>query len=556
MNFKFIKFILEKKKWTVIFISFVILFTVPFYAFTENLTRKDIFLAWVVNLFALVAFSAISLFLKGKWEKTYLIILFILFLFPNMIVFSYMYIASMHMYHDMFWVIFATNPAESQEYIDEAVPWRLIWCIIGYIVVASFLLFLSLSSKSSSISSSLKKNKIFFTFCVVVLVIIASSQVLSKSFGSIDFYKSSYQFFAESYRLKKEVTSYKRHEIDVSCGLKQTGNTFVVVIGESLSRNHMQIYGYHRKTTPMLDSMKTDLHIYTDVISPNTHTIAVLKSVLTFADQNHPKYYFDKPSIVDLFESAGFTTYWISNQELLSKWGGSYGIIAQGANYVYDLSSEKKTDEIVLPTLYEILEEKKDENKIIFIHLMGSHNAYKCRYPANFSYFNYETDTIPNKPYLRDESRRLIDEYDNSVLYTDFILSSIIKKMQEKEDSPSVVLFFSDHAEEVFDFRDVVGHFIQGTSRFQCEIPFILWYSNGYKNEKTDLIFEENRPFITEDFIYSISSLAKLNYKDFEPERSLFESKFTHRERRVGDVTYEEVLQKKFKSRKKQNPLP
>ena len=539
---------MRKKKWTIIFISFVILFTVPFYAFTENLTRKDIFLAWVVNLFAVVAFSAISLFIKGKWEKVYLIALFVLSLFPNMIVFSYMYIASMHMYHDMFWVIFATNPSESREYMDKAVPWRLIFYVIGYIITASFLLYLSLSSRSSSINRSFKNNKIFFIFCVVVLVAIASSQVLSKSFGSIDFYKSCYRFYAENYRIKKEVALHKHEKMDVSCGLKNRGNTFVVIIGESLSRNHMHLYGYHRETTPLLDSLRNDLSVFTNVVSPNTHTIAVLKYVLTFANHDHPEYYFSKPSVVNLFDYAGFDTYWISNQELLYKWGGSYGIIAQASDSVFDFSSQKKPDGVVLPVLNKIVDEKSEENKIIFVHTMGSHNAYINRYPEDFGRFDYRKDPIPDKPYLTDADRKLIDEYDNSVLYTDFVVSSIIKKMQEKEDSPSCVLFFSDHGEEVFDYRDVVGHFIHGTSRYQCEVPLILWCSDAYQKENPNLVIEENRPFITEDLIYSLSSLAELNYNGFEPERSLFDSKYVPRVRWVGDITYEDVLKKEFKN--------
>ena len=454
----------------------------------------------------------------------------------------------MHMYHDMFWVIFATNPSESREYMDEAVPWRLIFYVVGYIVAASFLLYLSLSSRSSSASKSLKSNRVFFTFCIVVLVVIASSQVLSKSFGSIDFYKSCYRFFSENYRIKKEVALHRRGKMDVLCGLKTKGNTFIVIIGESLSRNHMHIYGYHRETTPLLDSLKNDLHVYTDVVSPNTHTIAVLKYVLTFANHNHPEYYFNKPSIVDLFDYAGFETYWISNQELLYKWGGSYGVIARASDYVYDLSSEKKPDEIVLSTLNKILDEKNDGNKIIFVHLMGSHNAYKNRYPEDFARLDYKKNPIPYKSYLKDDDRRLIDEYDNSVLYTDFVVSSIIKMMQEKEESSSCVLFFSDHGEEVFDYRNVVGHFIQGTSRYQCEVPFILWCSSVYQKENPNLVIEENRPFITEDFIHSISTLAGLSYNGFEPEQSLFDSKYVPKVRWVGDITYEEVLKKEFKN--------
>jgi len=90
--------------------------------------------------------------------------------------------------------------------------------------------------------------------------------------------------------------------------------TFVLIIGESLSRHHMQLYGYPRETNPKLTAMKDKLFVFNDVVSPATTTIDVMQLVLTLADHEHPEYYFEKRSIVNLFADAGYDTVWLGNQ--------------------------------------------------------------------------------------------------------------------------------------------------------------------------------------------------------------------------------------------------
>lgn len=529
---------MRSKFWTYLFVLFVVSFIMPFFHLGDNLVPLDYYMLVIVNIFAFFAITSIALFMKGRQEKIYLTIVFLLSIAPNCLVFAYLLLTGTYMYNDQYWVIFASNASESREYISEFVSLPLVLGVLAYIVVGGFLLFKS----GSSLSLQRKEHRLWYGFSILIILLIISLQYLSTTMCIIDFYKSGVRYFWESHKMQKEAAMRKAHPIPVDCVLSDsTNHTFVVVLGESLTRSHMDIYGYFRPTTPHLESMRDELLIYRDVVSPSTHTIGVMKYLLTFAHHDHPEYYFDKPSIVDIFNYAGFETYWISNQEIISKWGGNYGIIAQGADHLVDLSIVRQPDEIVLASLDQALKKKTERKKIIFIHTMGNHHSYVCRYPNSYEHFDFGKDPLQEKSYYNDFMRKTIDEYDNSILYTDYVVSSIIERVKAENES-SFVLFLSDHGEEVNDFRPFCGH--SSSSSFQCEVPLILWRSEQYQKEMGSLDIDSLRPFSTEHLIHSLSTLAGLRYDDYIPEFSLFDSTFVPQRRMVAEIEYQEVVRR------------
>ena len=72
----------------------------------------------------------------------------------------------------------------------------------------------------------------------------------------------------------------------------------------------------------------------------------------------------------------------------------------------------------------------------------------------------------------------------------------------------------------------------------------MIWMSPSYRKKHADLIFDDKRPYSTEDFIYSLSDLAGLDYKDYNDSRSLFSKEFKAKERYVGEKRYEEIMAK------------
>ena len=273
-----------------------------------------------------------------------------------------------------------------------------------------------------------------------------------------------------------------------------------------------------------------------------------MKLVLTLANHQHPEYYLEKRSIVNIFSDAGYETVWVGNQNFRgNRYNIGHGIIAGECSTAYELAETVETgggtDQVVLEAMEHLLRDNK-KDRIIFIHLRGSHTKYSTRYPDEFEYFNHGSIPLPYGENLPDDDKTIIDEYDNSVRYNDYIVSSIIKLVKARCEY-SWVLYFSDHGEELFEYRDLFGHQEKNCSKYMCEIPFILWVSDRYREAGRDMFRRLpeylERPYSTEDVIHSISELSGLRYADLDTGRSLFSKNFAAKERIVNKIPYKEV---------------
>ncbi len=95
----------------------------------------------------------------------------------------------------------------------------------------------------------------------------------------------------------------------------------------------------------------------------------------------------------------------------------------------------------------------------------------------------------------------MIDEYDNSVAYNDFVINSIIDTLAQHQGEKSVMIYFSDHGEELYDKRDFAGHAYEKISPYMCQIPFMIWVSPEYKEHNPDIIFNTELPYTTANFL-------------------------------------------------------
>ena len=536
---------LSGKKWGFILIFYILFFIPCFYFWANNIDLKDKYLAWVTCIVVGLALCGINLFLKQKGEKIALSILFALSVVPNMIVWGYLFVSNLCMKREMFWVIFTTHTEESKEYVGDFISWEVFTVTTIYILLGIFFIIKTRSKQS------LKVKKYTFPFVFSIMIVLASIifQYTVQAIPSFDFYKSGVLFYNEIQKFEKEKELRQHLKMDVECLLPDsTNHVFVVILGESTSTCHMSLYGYHRETTPLMDSVRDELVVYEDVVTPENHTFAAMQKILTFANHKYPEYYRQKPSVVEMFNAAGFETYWISNAALLSKWGSSYGIIAKEAKYLYDLSSLNADDEAVIPSFQKVLNADVQKNKIIFIHLKGNHHAYKSRYPKEYEYFNHERDhDLPDLGFRDEKMMKIIDEYDNSILYGDFVYSSVLENLK-KQNTSSFLLFFSDHGEEVNDTREARGHFMTDVYPCQARVPFVFWQSDQYKAEMPEIVIDIARPYSIESVIFSLSTLSALKYDDYNASESIFSEEYVVPEKRlVGDETIEEIRSKVVK---------
>ena len=96
---------------------------------------------------------------------------------------------------------------------------------------------------------------------------------------------------------------------------------------------------------------------------------------------------------------------------------------------------------------------KEPNDKVIFLHLIGSHIEYEYRYPSPYK----QLSNLNNLSCLNDKEIATIQHYDNSVRYNDEVVSSVIEEIG-KVGGDAFVFYMSDHGEEAYDFREYFGH--------------------------------------------------------------------------------------------------
>jgi heptose-I-phosphate ethanolaminephosphotransferase len=322
--------------------------------------------------------------------------------------------------------------------------------------------------------------------------------------------------------------------------------TYVVVIGESASKYHMHLYGYHRPTTSNLDAMAAshELLVFSNVVTSHAATVPALTEALTVPIGQQK----ERRTIIDVLNAAGFKTYWLSNQSapvgddsavaLLTKSASEHQWVRlkkEGTN----LDQRYEPDGALLPYVYDVLAHKEyREDKVLFIHLMGNHGGYQFRYPTEEKTFS----NLQNPGCLSADEAATVNEYDNSVHYTDYILNQIIAATRGA-GGESFVLYFGDHGEEVYDYRKFRGHYDEILSPYMAEVPLLLWLSPRYRQHypmvAASIAASSNRPLWTGDLSYALADLAHINFPGMDPSKSFFSRQFEKRIRVVAGLDYE-----------------
>lgn len=535
--------VLVRKKIQLFFLFYVLLILPLLTPLAQNIPWKEATSILCVNTLLFLAISLFSFFLKPRAEKILYTVLLIFAMIPGAMFLGYLIFARVLLEQNSITSLFETNPEESREFMMHYFNMWVVAGVVAYVIIPVIMIWRMKSYKPLTI----KRYKILFAVSLTVILCIVFISRLGQSVYFINFYNTFASYKIRLYNENKAIARRQAipYEVIQNESVRQP-QTLVVVIGESLTRNHMQLYGYGRPTNPLLSAKGDSIYVFTDVISPQVHTIPVIRSVLTFTERGDYDYFTTKPSVFELFNRADYDTYFISNQPFEGNFKTSYHVLLELAQHTYDLTLKKEHDEVVLTKLEEIMKSDTSQNKLIVIHLIGNHMAYKFRYPSEFSVFDNKKDQFTQvTSYLNQEAQQAIDEYDNSVVYNDFVIAKIIDILNKDREGDAAMIYFSDHGEELYDYRNFAGHAYEKVSAYMCEVPFILWTSPDFLKNRPDLHIDTSRPYSTVDFIYAISNLAGLEYIDYNSQHSLFSEDFTPNTRYVGDMSYETLLKRK-----------
>lgn len=472
-------------------------------------------------LFAIIVFFLFSVFKTKKWARVFVFALYILAL---VIEFSYLYLFKSYINSSSFFILFQSNLSEISSFFIHftdfwlVFTWFLLFAVFGFGV--RYIL-------NTANFSFLFKSKFSFILLSILMVLHFFSPLSKSNFyyntvtGFLDYKKEKVAYDAVKFdKLSNAFSNVKHQNKEEIC---------VLVIGESTSRNHMGIYGYSRNTTPKLKNLSNEIYAFKNVVSPHTHTLHALEKVLTLGNTQNEDNKF-KGTLLQLFNAAGFKTYWLSNQPPSGLWDNFIsGIASSAAEAKFINISNDKTpfDGDLLPYFDSVLKEQGTK-KLIILHLMGTHFLYENRHPNSFTVFK----DVPQSIFKSAEATKQINAYDNSVMYQDFVWSQIISQLKELDTNASAI-FLSDHGEEVYQSIAYAGHAETKGSKNMYDIPFIVWLSPEKKKDVSHLVFDINRSFSSENLLFAMSDLANISFTEMQAELSVFNTAFKPQNRLI-----------------------
>lgn len=452
-------------------------------------------------------------------------------------------------------IVFATNPAEAWEYVTSqsggiAVAAGALVSVVGFVVAGGRFL-----RRRKDAAGSLGRRGAA-VLCVLLLAFLASLvhaamdeddrvENAARSNSILRLALNIRQAHEEIGSAEFVAWTLANHEVGETEGTDDIPYV-VFILGESTSRHHMQLYGYGLPTTPKLAARAEagELVAYENVTSPHAGTMAVLRTLFSFYDNDANGMWYDYGDLFDILRQAGVYTAWLSNQEASGFYGSIGRTLGERTDHVaftspvaHSIDLAERYDSEVLPLLDEELRERVAEPvpaAFYVIHLMGAHEEFSKRYPPEFARFMPEDEA--GRGALEDASARAVRAaYDNAVLYDDAIVDEIIRRFEDKD---ALVIFISDHGEEVYDTRAQFGHGDE-TSPWQRDVPMVFWMSNVFRtNHPADVQRIEaarGNHWQSDEMIHTLLDLMHVRVADFDETKSLLAPRQEQAEKEGND---------------------
>ena len=421
---------------------------------------------------------------------------------------------------DMFLNLVTTNPGEAMELLDNLAP-----AVVGVFVVYLPLLILGGVNirRDSRLSVSFQQRVRHWAmqigaiglFCLLASYLVVDGYRMRNQLYPVNVCYNLYLAFERDAASENYREASRDFKFDARSEHSATApEVYVMVVGETARAHNFSLYGYPRNTNPLL-SKTPGIKAFPNVTTQSNTTHKSVPMLLSAASAEDFERLFHEKGILAAFKEAGFHTVFISNQLPNHSFIDFLGEQADEHYFLKkeDASQGNHYDEDLLQKLDEILPladasssahyHYRYRKLFVVLHSYGSHFNYQERYPRSFAYFKPDS-----RSEAKPENRRdLLNAYDNTIRYTDYILHGIIERLQKWEgvqtktdgvyDQPtSAMLYTSDHGENIFDDeRSLFLHAAPKASDYELHVPFIIWTSDGFSKQYPDILktLGENR---------------------------------------------------------------
>ncbi len=316
----------------------------------------------------------------------------------------------------------------------------------------------------------------------------------------------------------------------------------IVVIGESYIREHAALYGYPLQTTPFLSHEQQEgrLFVFTDMVSPYNQTTRVIRNLLSCNSLGHHEDWSSAPPFTAIYKKNGYHVTMYDNQKNFDMGF----VFAYSLNtYLYHPQIMKACYHETNDSTFEFDGQMVDDyqkrqmpsaKRLVLFHLLGQHVGFEYRYPKSFAYFNEDSLSFRKEPWLTKDMREDIVHYDNATRYNDHVLQQIIGLYDQQN---TIVVYLSDHGEEVYDYRENSGRDDWGMGsdprqvlRWQYMVPFVVWCSDKYAATHPGIIKQlqnaTSRPAMLDNVCQLLFHLSDLKTPYYKKTRDVLSSDY------------------------------
>ncbi|KAE9641099.1 phosphoethanolamine--lipid A transferase [Pseudomonas sp. PB103] len=301
----------------------------------------------------------------------------------------------------------------------------------------------------------------------------------------------------------------------------------VLVVGESARAENFGILGYDRDTTPKLDK-EAGLIAFTDVHSCGTETAVSVPCM--FSNMGRKDYDASKAKneegLLDVLQRAGIDVIWRDNQSGCK--GTCDRVTLQDVSNLKDpalCANSECRDEILLQGLQSFIDHL-DKDTVLVLHQMGSHGPeYFKRYPKEYEHF---TPVCESNALNNCSRESIVNGYDNTLVYTDHVLSSLIDVLRSSQDKvDTAMLYLSDHGESLGEYN----LFLHGTPYMlapeqQKHVAMLAWFSDSYQKaysvDTHCLQMSRDKPLSQDNLFHSMLGLLEVKSSVYQPDLDLF----------------------------------
>lgn len=472
---------------------------------------------------------------------------------------------------DLFIVIIQTNEAEASSFIKTFLLPE-IWLIIGLIIsVISVISLLEISKKYFNKALFLKehisiiKNGLLFCICAGLVFTIPflkmflldlrdlrtwqkenspyhksiENNLLVCSMYSLTFvYRtfSQYGDWKDNQILSLKTIATTPHEI------KADSLEIIFVIGESYIRSHSQLYGYSKPTAPrqLRELNHNNIVVFRDMASTAKITDFALSNILNLNSLSANEQWSDGVFFPITLNKAGWKIELFDNNAVGKNMFNFIANELLHSDLVNDSCFSKsvipQTPEHDVQLVYDSFytQDAQDAaNRLAIYHLFAQHvpfNAIPLQGCDLFKATDYKERT---EPWMDKDRKQLIADYDNATLANDSVMGMIYDHWRDKN---AIVVYVSDHGEEVFDYHDSMGRKNRTDQTMEQYIesffmvPATVWMSEKFMSlypEKVEAIKRAaSRPGTTDDIGHFIIGLAEISSPYYKPERDIASDRY------------------------------